>query len=216
MFATYYNCRNLIGPPVCGPNVENFYATYCNCFNLTGSPVCGAKVISFEATYNDCHKLTGSPVCGPNVLSMRNAYSGCVNLSGNPVCGDNVVNLDYTYYNCHNLYGEMYINYNGTDAVSANRCFYGRNASNKLTIYIKPNSLWNNWFYEHPTEVTGTTATWTLIDGVKYYNTAINIVVRFSNSFGNITLNAFNMTALLTAGVAQTTTNFTYVDDLTW
>jgi len=121
-----------------------------------------------------------------------------------------------TYWNCLNLSGEMHINYNGTEEVNAVNCFYGRNTSKRLTIYVKPNSLWNNWFYEHPTEVTGTTATWTLVEGIKYYNTAINIVVRFNDSFGDITLNAFNMTALLTASVAQTTTNFTYVDDLYW
>jgi hypothetical protein len=37
MYATYRNCCNLTGSPVCGPNVKYTVDTYDNCNNLKGN-----------------------------------------------------------------------------------------------------------------------------------------------------------------------------------
>ena len=128
MAETFYNCKNLTGSPVCGPNVTNMYWTYYYCYNLTGNPVCGDNVTDMTCTYFYCNNITGSPLCGPNVtdmtwtyqncqkligspvcgnkvITMSGTYENCVNLTGSPVCGDKVINMQDTYYNCYNLTG---------------------------------------------------------------------------------------------------------------
>jgi hypothetical protein len=53
----YYNCKNLTGSPVCGPNVTNMYNTYAHCTNLTGPAACGPSVIDMSYAYNNCRNL---------------------------------------------------------------------------------------------------------------------------------------------------------------
>lgn len=132
---TYYKCYNLTGSPMCGDNVVNMVGAYYGCYNLSGSPVCGDNVIDMGAAYIDCYNITGNPVCGPAVTNMSYTYYNCHNLSGSPVCGDNVTSMDHTYYNCYNLYGEMHMYSN--DVSTMHNCFFGRNTSNELIIYVQ-------------------------------------------------------------------------------
>ena len=157
MYYAYSNCKNLTGQPVCGPNVTNMEGayTYCNnitgspaigsnvlsanyayfyCSNLTGSPVCGPNVISLFQTYYSCSNLTGSPVCGPNVVNMYQAYDNCINLTGAPACGPNVEDMYLCYTHCPNLCGNAYFRSNKIKR--AGKCFYGRNTSNRLDLYM--------------------------------------------------------------------------------
>ena len=155
MTQAYYNCRNLTGSPICGNNVTNMYNTYCNCINLTGSPVCGEKVVDMTQAYYNCRNLTGSPVCGNNVTNMYN-----------------------TYYNCKNIYGTMLCY--SKNITSFRNCFYGRDASNKLNIYVQPNSTTNNTIHyaTSSNSITGSYVTWTddMVNNC-YYNTTYNIYV---------------------------------------
>lgn len=105
MRATYYNCSNLTGQPICGPKVTDMTGTYWCCTNLTGKPVCASNVTNMASTYFYCKNLTGSPVCGGNVTNMYMAYSDCINLTGSPVCSNNVTDMGYAYSNCSNLTG---------------------------------------------------------------------------------------------------------------
>jgi hypothetical protein len=138
MAATYYNCRSLTGNPVCGNNVTSMYQTYAACASLTGPPVCGPNVTNMSVAYSGCANLTGSPVCGPNVKTMSYAYSECNNLTGNPVCGPNVTNMSFAYYYSANVHGNMYMLSDNVNDVS--NCFYGRNISNTLNVYVNANS----------------------------------------------------------------------------
>lgn len=105
MWATYFSCSNLKGPPVCGERVTDMNHAYYGCSNLTGSPVCGNNVFSLRSAYEGCHNLTGSPVCGPNVKNMESAYSGCYKLTGSPVCSEKITNMSEAYSGCSNLTG---------------------------------------------------------------------------------------------------------------
>ena len=105
MSGTYCYCVNLTGNPACGNNVTNMYWAYQCCYNLTGSPVCGVNVTNMCETYYQCYNLTGSPVCGNKVTDMSATYSGCSNLTGSPICGPNVTDMSSAYRNCYNLTG---------------------------------------------------------------------------------------------------------------
>jgi hypothetical protein len=59
------------------------YATYRDCINLTGSPVCGNIVNNMSSTYNGCTNLTGPAIIGPNVTNASDAYANCYNISSN-------------------------------------------------------------------------------------------------------------------------------------
>ena len=160
MHRSFYNCTNLTGPAVCGPNVTNMAWTYYNCTSLTGSPVCGPNVTDMDYAYGNCYSLTGSPVCGKDVTTMRGAYINCINLIKAPVCGSNVIDMNMAYCNCTNLTGPSVVNKNvqilhqtfkdcinlhGNLYVASNKvndaayCFNGRNYNNKLNIYIPTN-----------------------------------------------------------------------------
>jgi len=121
--------------------------------------------------------LTGNPVCGNNVASMALAYYNCSNLYGTPTNCEKVSNLYATFYKIPNLYGDFYINYNGTSAVNGVALFRDRNKQNTITIHVKPNSLWNNWFHDVATiNNTGTAFTWIDMPG-RYINTAFNTII---------------------------------------
>ena len=42
----YYNCKNITGSPVCGPNVTNMDYAYSSCYNMNGTAVCGNNVVT--------------------------------------------------------------------------------------------------------------------------------------------------------------------------
>ena len=175
---TYINCINLTDSPVCGDKVINMASAYSGCSNLTGSPVCGEKVTDMFRAYSDCSNLTGSPVCGNNVKSMFHVYSGCSNLTGSPVCGNNVTDMDDTYYNCPNLFGNGYFYSNKVAKIK--NCFYGRNTSNRLNLYVPANSTTlNTCLYNNTYSMVGTNITWTddTATNGRYYNTQYNIYI---------------------------------------
>ena len=201
MSYTYYNCYNLTGSPACGDNVTNMYRTYYYCRNLTGSPVCGPNVTTMIFTYSGCSNLTGSPVCGDNVITIYGTYSNCYNLTGSPVCGDSVTNMAYTYYDCYNLIGSpvcgnnvtsMFQTYYNCTNLSSNgyfysnkitnvcNCFYSRNTSNRLDLYVPENSTTlNTCLVTNSYSLVGKTVTWTndMTNNSCYYNTYYNIYI---------------------------------------
>ena len=150
MYYAYSGCSNLTGSPVCGNNVTDMRDAYSNCYNLTGSPVCGNNVTNMYFTYRDCHNLTDSPVCGPNAKDMA-----------------------YTYYNCYNLFGNAYFYSSSVSRMS--NCFYNRNSSRRLNIYLPANSTTNTTaHYTNSDSMVGASVTWTDA-GTYQYNIAYNI-----------------------------------------
>ena len=175
MYCAYRNCYNLTGSPACGDNVTGMTYTYQNCRNLTGSPVCGDKVTNMGWTYANCYNLTGSPVCGDKVTSMGSTYQNCRNLTGFPVCGNNVTNMGSTYKNCTNLAGNAYF-YSSTVSNTHN-CFYGKNNSRYLNIYIPSGSTTETTvLYNNTYSLVGANITWTNA-GTYHYNTVYNIYI---------------------------------------
>lgn len=152
--------------------------TYTNCRNLTGNPVCGDKVTDMNNAYCDCYNLTGSPVCGNSVTNMNFAYYNCYNLTGGPACGLNVINMAYAYKNCRNLSGNGY--FYSPNVRYAVECFYNRNRSAALSLYVPSNSttlttcLINNY-----SSIVGSSIAWTNAVATNgcYYNTSYNIYI---------------------------------------
>ena len=122
--------------------------------------------------------LTGSPICGDKVANMSHAYMNCYKLNGSPVCGLNVTDMGDTYLNCPNLYGNMYMY--SPSVSNVQRCFYGRNTSNMLNIYVTVNSTSQTTLmnYTNTYSLVGADCTWTddTADN-RYYNTASNIYI---------------------------------------
>jgi hypothetical protein len=178
MLSTYEECTNLTGSPVCGDKVISMARTYSGCSNLTGSPVCGNSVTSMYHTYYNCSNLTGSPVCGNSVYSLGEAYFNCTNLTGSPVCGLGVDTMDHAYWNCYNLFGNSYLY--SLHVSNMRACFYGRNISNRLNLYVPANSTTlNTCLYNDYHSMIGTSITWTddIITNSYYYNTQYNIYI---------------------------------------
>lgn len=175
---TYFNCRNITGSPVCGPNVTNMHETYESCIKLTGSPVCGNKVTHMKYTYYNCQNLTGRPVCGNKVTEMSYAYYNCQNLTGPPICGSATTAMTCTYYNCKKLGSNGYFYSNKISNIA--NCFYGRNTSNRLNLYV-PNTgnTINTCLITNASSLVGTTVTWTndMTTNGCYYNTSQNIYI---------------------------------------
>ena len=170
--ATYAYCNNLTGSPVCGPNVTDMWATYFECHNLTGSPVCGPNVNNMRYTYHNCHNLTGSPVCGPNVTEMGSAYTNCYNLTGSPVCGPNVIHMDWTYANCNNLTGSPVC---GPNVVSM---WYTYNGCTNLTgsPVCGPKVNFFTWAYCGCCNITGSPVCGNLVTSLQEtYNGCANL-----------------------------------------
>lgn len=109
---------------------------------------------------------------------MGYAYKDCHNLTGSPVCGKNVTGMAYTYYNCTNLHGNAYFYSNSVSNVV--NCFYGRNVSNRLNIYVHSGSTTNTTvLYNDSKSLVGSPITW--VDDYStngcYYNTSYNIYI---------------------------------------
>ena len=178
MSATYADCSNLTGSPVCGDKVTDMSNAYFGCSNLTGSPVCGDKVSFMYCTYFGCSTLTGSPACGNNVTDMDSAYEMCIDLTGSAICGPNVIYMNHTYSGCTNLGSNGYFYSN--KVAHACECFYDRDISKRLNLYVPANSLTLNTCLSNSssTSLTGTSITW-INDTAnnRYYNTAQNIYI---------------------------------------
>ena len=174
MHYTYYNCYNLTGSPVCGPNVTSMYSTYYNCSNLTGSPVCGPNVTDMSSAYENCYNLTGSAVCGDNVNRMYYTYYNCRNLT-TAVCGNKVTDMSYAYRNCGNITNALFYSNNVVNVYS---CFYGRNTSNILDIYVHNGSTTLNTCLSnnYTSSLVGLNITWTN-NGTCHYNKQYNIYI---------------------------------------
>lgn len=108
---------------------------------------------------------------------MYYAYSNCNNLSGAPVCGATVTNMGYTYVNCPNLRGDMFM-YSRQVSTMRN-CFYNRNTSNRLNIYIYKDSTTHSCFNVTNTRsLVGKNISWTYTD-TGFYNAGFNIYVYY-------------------------------------
>ena len=164
----------------CGIGVTNMTWAYTECINLTGSPVCGPNVVEMLCTYFNCRNLTGSPVCGDKVKSMDRSYYNCINLTGSPVCGPNVTNMYATYYNCRNLYGNMYVYSDNVSDVQ--NCFYNRNNSKRLNIFVKANTKsYNTFIINNTKSIAGKNFIWVSMSKYKY-NTSINVYLYAVNN----------------------------------
>lgn len=175
---SYKGCVNLTGEPVCGNNVINMAYAYQQCRNLQGSAVCGNSVQYMNYAYDNCRNITKAAcgpevktlayayrnckniteaVCGPNVTSMVGAYQGCNNIT-EAICGDNVVNLSNAYADCPNIRGNFILrtSLSGTPAgLNIKNVFKGRDTSEKLNIYVYPNSYWAYEIYNKNTPLMG-------------------------------------------------------------
>ena len=180
MSSAYYYCNSLT-TAVCGPNVTNMSSAYYSCTNLT-TAVCGDKVTDMSYAYSDCTNLT-TAVCGPNVIYMNGVYFGCTNLT-TAVCGPNVISMGYeyiincgTYGNCPNIQGNSYFYSPNVNVVRG--CFYNRNTSNMLNIYVQENSTtMNTCLISNGMSLISSAITWTNDSANKrYYNTSANIYI---------------------------------------
>ena len=176
MSNTFRDCQNLTGQPVCGDAVVNMANTYFYCKNLTGSPVCGDNVVNFTSAYELCQSMTGSPVCGDKVVNMSNAYRSCYNITGTAIAGPNVTDMDGTFYDCVNISSESFVISN--KVTSAVQCFYGKDNSRLLNIYVPVNSITLDTFLNTDvnTSIIGSAITWSNNSDC-YYNTKHNIYI---------------------------------------
>jgi hypothetical protein len=90
---------------------------YVNCTNLTEA-VCGSNVTDMTRTYSNCTSLTKA-VFGPKVSYIANAYYGCPLIQGN------------TYVFSKGMYTGS-----TTNRKPVRGCFWGRDNSNMLNIYV--------------------------------------------------------------------------------
>ena len=173
MVSTYGFCTNLT-TAVCGDNVTNMNQAYGFCTNLT-TAVCGNNVTDMAYAYYNCTNLT-TAVCGDNVTSMVSTYNNCQNLT-TAVCGDNVTNMAYAYKNCRNIQGNTYFYSNNISNVKS--CFYNRNTSNMLNIYVPSGSTTlTRCLYTNTYSLVGAAITWTNdTANNRYYNATRNIYI---------------------------------------
>jgi hypothetical protein len=125
----------------------------------------------------NCTNLT-TAACGNKVTSMYQTYSGCTNLT-TAVCGPNVITISGAYYNCTNIQGNAYFYSNKISSVQ--NCFYNRNTSNRLNIYVHAGTTTNNTVMTTNTRsLIGTSITWTT-DATNNcsYNTARNLYIYY-------------------------------------
>ena len=127
----------------------------------------------YNAFYN-MRNLTSANI--PNtVTNMSSTYWNCQNLTGSPVCGNNVTSMSSTYRNCYNLHGNAYFYSNRVSNIY--NCFYGRNSSNTLNIYVhNGSSTLSRLKYNNSYSLVGTSITWTNA-GTYLYNTSYNIYI---------------------------------------
>lgn len=199
LFSVFHNCHNLIGRPMCGPNVIDMTNAYYNCIKLTGQPackhsviymndayyncrsltgypVCGENVNMFQRTYLNCYNLSGSPVCGNNVKKMDLVYGNCYNLTGNPVCGTNVTHMNGAYANCNNLSGNMYM-YSDEVYYMIN-CFQGKDKNKMLNIFVNKGSSSYRTLTTATSDIVGEALEWEQDENdTCRFNTKYNIYI---------------------------------------
>jgi hypothetical protein len=106
---------------------------------------------------------------------MSQTYMNCTNLTGNPACGPKVTTMYRAYYNCPNLYGDMYVLSNNVS--NMRNCFYGRNNSKRLNIFVNKNTTsYNTLAITNSFSIVGSSITWTSNDSCMY-NTGYNIYI---------------------------------------
>ena len=169
--SAYALCVNLT-TAVCGENVTNMQDAYYGCTSLT-TAACGPNATNMWGAYANCTNLT-TAACGDKVTVMENAYHGCTNLT-TAVFGASVTNIGSAYYNCPNIQGNVYMYSNNIN--SCFRCFNGRNASNRLNIYVHSDTTTNTTVMTK--SLVGYTMTLTDDTATNscHYNTQYNIYI---------------------------------------
>jgi hypothetical protein len=83
----------------------------------------------------------------------------------------------YTYYNCYNTKGNTYFYSNSIQNVR--NCFYNRNTSNMLNIYVHVGTTTNTYVHRNNAQsLVGTNITWTNDTANNcQYNTQYNIYI---------------------------------------
>lgn len=197
MVLTYYNCINLTGQPVVSPLIgtsagQGVESAYYNCYKLTGQPIIPyLNGVGCSQMYLNCSNLSGTPTNmngeGSGSYSAYCTFYNCRNIEVSDYsisyCINNLVN---TFYNCPNVYGNMYIRYNKATAysqVNLRTCFYGRDNSKQLNIFVAAGKSVNAWLYSIGTPTNGTKLTWTQDTANScYYNTVDNLYVYYTLS----------------------------------
>ena len=167
--------------------VTNMTRSFYNCSNITGAPFFPVNISNIVNTYYNCYSLVGLFPQYVNVNNMYGTFYNCKGLTGNPSSGNNLTDISYCYYNITSINGIMYLNYNSTAEVNATNAFYGRDTNEKLYIYVKPNSKWNNWFYNN-CSIYGNSLNWTLLHN-RYYNLNSSTIVKYGDGYGDVYLN---------------------------
>ena len=173
-FKNYTNVTNIYIPNSVNidPDLTSRFSGMTNLINCT---IPMNNVTSMYNAYNGCTNLT-TAVCGDNVINMAYAYNGCQNLT-TAVCGDNVTNMAYAYKNCRNIQGNTYFYSNNISNVKS--CFYNRNTSNMLNIYVPSGSTTlTRCLYTNTYSLVGAAITWTNdTANNRYYNATRNIYI---------------------------------------
>ena len=108
---------------------------------------------------------------------MAYTYYNCTNLTGSPVCGNNVTNMAETYSNCKNIGANAYFYSNKISGSNCRNCFYAKDNSKRLNIYVHANTNTNTTVHcNNSYSLVGATITWTDA-GTYQYNTAYNIYI---------------------------------------
>lgn len=158
---------------ISGSYQSHYTNDFCNCTNLKYVKI-GPNAIYMENAFNNCTNLT-SAVCSEETLTMASTYYNCTNLT-EAICGNKVANMSNCYARCINIKGDAY--FYSKDIYNAHRCFYGRNTSNRLNIYIPKDSDSVNVLTlpDSASSITGNQISWTY-DIRCCYNTLENIYI---------------------------------------
>ena len=158
---------------ISGSYQSHYTNDFCNCTNLKYVKI-GPNGIYMDNAFNNCTNLT-SAVCTEETITMGSTYYNCTNLT-EAVCGSKVSNISNCYARCINIKGDAY--FYSKDIYNAYRCFYGRNTSNRLNIYIPEvgNSVTTLTDSVSTNSLTGNEISWTWNTDC-CYNTKENIYI---------------------------------------
>lgn len=199
MWQTYAGCTNLTGEPVIGPLIgtsagHNVQGTYMNCYRLTGRPIIPyLNNTGCDQMYYNCGGLSGTPtnIEGEGNGIYHSAYGTFYNCRGieisNYSISYSINNLNNMFYNCPNIYGNIYIHCNlistSSWAADLNKCFYGRDNSRQLNLFVVAGGAINYWLSTRCMPTSGARLTWTQDTANScYYNTADNLYVYYTLS----------------------------------
>ena len=184
-FRQYPNCTKIVIPSDISLSTTNFSGAFTEMRNLQYLDIDKnienkidmiSNGYSSGALCSSCINLINRAICGDKVTYMVYVYQNCTNLT-TAVCGNNVTNMSYAYNNCTNIQGDTY--FYQPNISSIGRCFYNRNTSNMLNIYVQENSkTMNTCLISNTYSLTGSAITWTNDSTNKrYYNTSANIYI---------------------------------------